>query len=729
VAIAKIEPLTTARALRGPFDYRLPERLADVGVGSVLEVPFGRRRVLGVVVDLAEHSELPAERLAEPIAALEAGTPPELVRLGLWIAREYCSTPARGLGLVLPPGTGPRGRRVGAARERWAEVTDAGRAALTGDERLGARQRGALELLAGAAAGRAPARALADAGIASDALRRLQRRGFVELVDAERRRRPATAAVGARPTEVRLNAAQAEATSRAVAAIGGETPRELLLCGVTGSGKTEVYLAAAEAALARGRSVIVLVPEIGLTPQTLHRFHSRLGEAVAVLHSGLSAGERFDEWRRLASGEARVCVGPRSAIFAPVSDLGLVVVDEEHEPSYKQEGDPRYDAREVARHRAAAAGAALVAGSATPRPESWLGLERMELPARATGGPMPEVEVLDMRGRPGAEGPLHERTAQALAALERDGGKAIVLVNRRGFAPHLACRSCGHTWRCANCDVSLVLHRSPAMLRCHHCGHSEAAPADCPECGSVAVAEVGSGSERVAGLVSEAVGSVPVLRLDSDTAGRRGAHLDILRRFDRARSAVLVGTQMVAKGHDFPEVVLGVVVDADAGLRFPDFRAEERTFSLLEQLAGRSGRGEGGGRVLVQTLAPSARPIAHAARHDTSGFLDGELERRRALRYPPFASLARVELAAVDPARAESAAAELGGALRSVLPAGVDLLGPAPSWRRRGRHRRRLLLKGSSRDELADAIREPLENAAGGRAMRDVAVSVDLDPQ
>jgi primosomal protein N' (replication factor Y) len=724
MAIARIEPLTTARALRGPFDYRLPDALAGVEVGAVLLVPFGRQRVLGVVVEVAERSELPPERLVEPIRALEAGAPADLVRLGLWVGREYCSTPGRGLALVVPPGTGGGGVR--AASDRVVRLTAAGRAALGGPERLGPRQRSALELLAGDGRDAVPARELAGTGVGSDALRRLAKRGLVELADVERRRAPSIAEVGADVRAPRLNPAQADAVARVTSGLdcGGA---ELLLHGVTGSGKTEVYLAAAKGALERGRSAIVLVPEIGLTPQTVHRFRSRLGETVAVLHSGLSAGERYDEWRRLASGAARVCVGPRSAVFAPLGDLALVVVDEEHDSSYKQEGDPRYDAREVARHRAAEAGAVFLAGTATPRPESWLGMERLELPARAAGGSMPEVEVLDMRGRPGGEGPLHERTTRALAEVAAEGGKAIVLVNRRGFAPHLACRGCGRAWRCPNCDVSLVLHRDPAALRCHHCGHAEGVPGDCPECGSVAVAQVGAGSERVSELVAEAAGNVPVMRLDADTASRRGAHGEILRAFDRAPAAILVGTQMVAKGHDFHEVVLGVVVDADASLRFPDFRAEERTFALLEQLAGRSGRGERGGRVLVQTLAPGARPIADAARHDAPGFLAAELERRRALRYPPFASLARIELAAAEERRVAAAAATLHGALAGQLPEGTELLGPAPSWRLRGRHRRRLLLKGPSRAELADAIREPLESAA--RGLRGITVSVDLDPQ
>ena len=384
---------------------------------------------------------------------------------------------------------------------------------------------------------------------------------------------------------------------------------ELLLHGVTGSGKTEVYLAAAEAALARGRGAIVLVPEIGMTPQAVSRFESRFGDRVAVLHSRLGAGERRDEWHRLREGEARICVGPRSAAFAPISGLGLIVCDEEHDTSYKQEGDPRYDAREVARRRAADCGAVAVFGSATPRPESWLRFERLELPRRVDGRALPAVEVIDMRGRDGREGPLAPRTREALADLRAHGGKGIVLINRRGWSVHLSCRECGRAWRCPDCDVSLVLHRVSG-LHCHHCGHREAAPAECPDCGSVTLSRAGAGSERIERLLADLMAPLPVFRLDSDSAADPGGHLRILSEFQAAPAGVLVGTQMVAKGHDFPDVVLGVILDADATLRFPDFRAEERTFALVAQLAGRSGRGARGGRVLVQTLAPEPRRSA-----------------------------------------------------------------------------------------------------------------------
>src|SRR5262245_21293491 len=376
MSIAKVEPLTTARSLRGPFDYRLPEEMAGLAVGSIVRVPFGRRRALGVVVGLAEESELPPERLAEPLEALESGAPPELVALGLWVAREYCSTPSRGLQLVLPPGTGPADSRVRSRTELRAEITAAGEEALAAGARLGARQRAALEALgAGEMSGPELAAAV---GADRSVLRRLAQRGLIAPRRSRARRRPGGALLDAAADPPSLLTEQRRAVDAIVAALDGEAdaPRELLLHGVTGSGKTEVYLAAVEAALARGRGAIVLVPEIGLAPQAVARFRARLGDRFAVLHSALSAGERYDEWRRLRAGEASVCVGPRSAVFAPVRDLGLIVIDEEHDPSYKQEGDPTYDARAVARKRAEDTGAVLVAGTATPRPESWLELPR-----------------------------------------------------------------------------------------------------------------------------------------------------------------------------------------------------------------------------------------------------------------------------------------------------------------------------------------------------------------
>jgi primosomal protein N' (replication factor Y) (superfamily II helicase) len=729
VSIAKVEPLTTARALRGPFDYRLPAEMADLEVGSVVLVPFGRRRLLGVVVERTETSELPSERLAEPIEALEAGAPPGLVRLGLWVAREYCSTPSRGLRLVLPPGTGAAGQRIRPRHELRAEITAAGETSLGGGERLGVKQRAVLEALR---AGEMSAPELAGAvGANRGVLRRLEERGLILTRSSRLRRRSAQPAVGAAAARPRLLPEQRAAVDSAIAALDGEAgaPRELLLHGVTGSGKTEVYLAAVEAALARGRDAIVLVPEIGLAPQAVARFRERLGDRFAVLHSSLSDGERYDEWRRLASGEARICVGPRSAVFAPLRDVGLIVIDEEHDPSYKQEGDPCYDARAVARRRAGECGAVLLAGTATPRPESWLELPRLELHRRVDGRRMPPVRVLDMRGVDPRSGPVHAETWAALDDVRATGAKAIVMVNRRGFAPWLTCRSCGHHWSCPNCDVSLILHRHSGRLVCHHCAHVEPLPRACGECGSTTLKQAGAGTEQVEELLAERLAPMPVFRLDADTAGGVGAHARILAAFGEAESGVLVGTQMVAKGHDFPEVTLSAILDADATLRFPDFRAAERTFAMVAQLAGRSGRGEAGGRVIVQTLAPTAPSIVHAARHDAPAFLGEEMTRREALRYPPFAQLTRVVLRAESEQRLERASAELTAALRADLPADAELLGPAPMFRVRGRHRRRVLLKASSREPTLAAVRGVVEALAADRALRDVAISVDVDPQ
>jgi primosomal protein N' (replication factor Y) len=409
----------------------------------------------------------------------------------------------------------------------------------------------------------------------------------------------------------------------------------------------------------------------------------------------------------LRAGEARICVGPRSAVLAPVHDHGLVIVDEEHDASYKQhEGDPRYDARRVAERRAVDAGAVLVAGSATPRPESVHALRRLRLGARVDGARLPEVEVIDMRD---ARRALHPRTHDALA----DARKAIVLLNRRGWSNYLTCRSCGQAWGCPSCDVTLVLHRGEGLLACHHCGHRERVPARCDACGSVSIARHGTGTER---LESELEGNV--FRLDAGIADPAR----VLAAFEAAPRGVLVGTQMVAKGHDFPDVDLGVVVDADATLRFPDFRAEERTFALVTQLAGRAGRGAAGGRVLVQTLDPDAAAIRFAAQHDADGFLAGELERRQALRYPPFSTLIRVVCSSEAPGAALTAATAVRERLGSAL-------GPAPLFRLRGRERAQVVVKAAERGPAIVAVGAAVHAVAADRAHRAVAFSVDVDPQ
>ncbi|MEA2295371.1 MAG: hypothetical protein QOE86_3010, partial [Solirubrobacteraceae bacterium] len=568
--IARIEPLTTTRRVSGPFDYKLPAEPLEVG--SVVRIPFGRQQLDGVVTGLAAVTEVPEERLVAPTKVLPQSIPPELVDLAAWMAAEYCSTPARALSLVLPP---PGRERT----ELWAipAVT------ANGTEKLTELQRAALARL--------PAPAGGDLAV----LRRLEARGLVTIEPRVRRRAPLSIATEDRRPPL---TAEQEAALRTIADGGSH-----LLHGVTGSGKTEVYLRAAERALDAGKGVIVLVPEIALTPQTVARFAARFGDTVALLHSALSEGERFDEWLRLRRGEARIAVGPRSAVFAPVHDLGLVVLDEEHDPSYKHEGDPRYDARLVARWRAAYHGAALLCGTATPRPETWRELPHVTLTRRVDGQGLPPVQVVDMRGH---HHPLHPETQQALVDVARAGRKAIVLVNRRGWSNFLTCRDCGRVWTCPQCDVALVLHRAAGEIACHHCGHHERVPTRCDACQSLAVARHGAGTERLEAELAERL-AIPVFRLDADTAATKDAVPKLLARFRAAPSGLLVGTQLVAKGHDFPDVTLGVVVDADQTLRFPDFRAEERTFAMVAQLAGRAGRGSTSSppaRVIVQTLSP-----------------------------------------------------------------------------------------------------------------------------
>jgi primosomal protein N' (replication factor Y) len=568
---------------------------------------------------------------------------------------------------------------------------------------------------------------MAAAALGTSTLRRLEARGLVELSPLGRTSRPAAVAIGRRLHHVpELTGDQRralDAVLRALSAEGG-SGGHFLLHGVTGSGKTEVYLQAVQATLAAGRGAIVLVPEIALTPQTVGRFQARFGDVVAVLHSGLGEAERRDEWLRLRSGEARVCVGPRSAVFAPLADIGLIVVDEEHDASYKHEGDPRYDARSVAARRAEQHGAVLLAGSATPRPESVVATARLRLPSRIDGRPLPPVEVLDMRG---VHHPLHPRTRMALADVRAAGGKAIVLLNRRGWSNFLSCRGCGHVWMCPNCDVALVLHRAQSLLACHHCGHRRRAPSGCGECGSVAVARHGAGTESVEQELREAFGrELPVFRLDADSTSGKGRLGETLARFESASAGVLVGTQMVAKGHDFADIALGIVLDADQTLRFPDFRAEERTFALVTQLAGRVGRGEDGGRVLVQTLAPGARSIAFAARHDSDGFVADELGRRRALGYPPFGSLIRVVCSSEDRSEALAVARRLHGL---IAPSGGTVLGPAPLFRLRGRSRSQLVIKCTDRLRMVRAVGAAVDGCATDAARRGVSVSVDPDPQ
>ncbi len=558
--------------------------------------------------------------------------------------------------------------------------------------------------------GSTPARALALVAPASPARR----------AGAKRRKRDEELPGEEAPAT--LSDTQALALERIAAAME-EGGGALLLYGATGSGKTEVYLRACEQALERGKGAIVLVPEIALTPQALGRFRARFGDRVAVLHSALTEAERRDERERIASGSAPIVVGARSAIFAPVPRLGLICVDEEHDASYKQESDPRYDARTVAAKRAVLEGAVAVYGSATPRPESWARLERIELGGRLSG-PLPPVRIVDLRREAGY--PLSAPLLAELGVIADRGGKAILLLNRRGVAPALHCRACGLTLRCPDCDVSLTLH-GDGRLHCHHCGRRESAPELCPACGAAEVARLGAGTERLEEALAEQLPELERFRLDADTVGHPGKLTDVLNRFGASERGVLLGTQMVAKGHHFEGVALAAVVDADTAMGLPDFRAEERTFQLVTQLAGRSGR-DAPGRVLVQTYQPDARPIILAARHDVEEFLAGELERRQELGYPPFRHLVRVAVSgpgAAAPTRVlDQLRAELARA-----GAEADLLGPAPLLRLRGRHRAQLLAKTDAPRAVASHAAHLLAAAAPAMRRDDLTASVTSTPK
>jgi len=628
---------------------------------------------------------------------------PELVELALRIAERYATPPARALKLVLPPdGTPPRA-------DPWL-------AAGEGAEAKGRRQ---AAILTAAADAPGPLTDIAArSGSTPAAVRKLLADGRLVEINAPKPELESS---------LEPNLDQVAAIARLERAIDGDDSdsRELLLHGVTGSGKTEVFLRAAAHALSKGRSVIILVPEIALAPQTAARVRRRFGSLVEVLHSGLAKGERARVWQRLEAGEARVLVGARSAILAPIRELGLIVVDEEHEIAYKQESDPRYDARTVALMRARAAGAACVFASATPRPEAWRALEHIKLPTRI-GGKLPPVEIVDL-SRDGHY-PLSRPLASALGEIERDGGRAMILLNRRGAALALHCRACGRGFGCPSCDVALVLHQYPPRLVCHHCAYSEPAPTRCPGCGAVDITRIGAGTERLESEVVERFPGLTVLRLDGDVTARVGALEEVLTTFASTDRAVLVGTQIVAKGHDFPDVRLAAVIDADLGLAMPDFRAEERSFALLAQLAGRAGREGSGGRVLLQTWDPAQRVVRLASRHAVDEFLDGELARRRALRYPPFSRLVRV---VVDAPVDDVPMAFLDGlaeALAVMLP-GDDLLGPAPLIRLRDRYRAHLLLRTQRAEHAARAVHAVLADRHASLRAADARVVVDVDPQ
>ncbi|HHV62650.1 MAG TPA: primosomal protein N' [Firmicutes bacterium] len=700
-----------------PFHYAIPDRLAGrIDIGTRVIAPFGNRTVYGYVIDLVEEPFSGDVKelidIADDLCFLDR----RMLDLARWMQDYYLCHVVEALRCMLPGGV--RTHRVRPKFQQMVELAPALASASQAEvaaslESLGKTapsQARVLKLLlaekrAGGTMGSGvPKAELLRRGASAASIKALERKGLVIVGNVEIRRAPMDgreSGIGTSGTSrsFKLTREQASAVQIILdqfSALRGSgrrdrEPRPVLLHGVTGSGKTEVYLQAIAHARELGRSAIVLVPEISLTPQMVERFCSRFGDDVAVLHSRLSMGERFDEWRRIRRGEAGIVIGARSAIFAPARDLGLIIIDEEHEASYKQDEAPRYDAREVARVRAKVEPAVLVLGSATPSIEAYHRAMTGEytyarLPDRVSGRPLPAVHVIDLREelKAGNRTIFSRRLREAIADRLTRREQIILFLNRRGHSTFVLCRECGHVLRCPHCDVSLTYHAEDARMLCHYCDWEERVPEVCPRCGSIYIKYFGIGTERVEREVKSSFPGARVLRMDVDTTRRKGSHRRMLDGFRKGEYDILVGTQMIAKGLDFPGVTLVGVVTADTSLNLPDFRSGERTFQLLEQVAGRAGRGASPGEVIIQTYSPDHYSIRFAASHDYEGFYREEIKTREELVYPPFAHIIAMIVSSSDVSVAAGVAQELASALRARLKAGessgrvFDVLGPAP---------------------------------------------------
>lgn len=763
---ARVAVDVKTRALAAPFTYTVPARLeASVVPGCCVVVEFGRRPAVGYVLAVDETLDpgLTGARLL-PIQQVlsEALFLPEAGEVAQWVAQEYASSLADAVRLFLPPGfTAKMVRdeasgvwalqqaRVEPVDDCWVRITEQGRAY---EPRKNAHaERAVVEALL-----KGPMRqvelGLAVSGV-STVVKRLEKKGVVACERKERLRGSSvTELSSARAprlglehlTSGQLSALRAIEDARAQGQGG-----VVLIDGVTGSGKTEVYLEAIERTLAAGKGACVLVPEISLTAQTVGRFRNRFGDAVAVLHSRLTLGERRDQWELVRTGRARVVVGARSALFAPLANPGIYIIDEEHESSYKQSSSPRYHAREVAARLAQVHGCPLVLGSATPSLASLARCDsdsrgaafagegpawtRVSMPERPGGRPMPEVQVVDMAQEfsQGWRSMFSRPLTSALMDVVERGEKAVLLLNQRGFARFLLCRDCGYVPRCEQCSTSLTYHERGHKLVCHTCGREYAVPPLCPECGSRYLRQFGAGTQRVEDeLRSVLPEGFTVVRMDADTTKGKGGHDRCLAEFDEAQSAVLLGTQMIAKGLDFPQVTLAGVINADTTLKLADFRAAERTYDLLEQVAGRAGRGDVPGRVIIQTYQPRHPAILAVSRHDRSVFSENELAARQEVGYPPFVRLANVIMWGKVGADVEKVAWAVAEKLRDyaevALP-GCEILGPAECALSRveGNFRWHVLVKAAPQSELGAILGDALKRL---QMPAQVSLAIDVDP-
>jgi primosomal protein N' (replication factor Y) len=729
--------------------YRVPADLPRPVVGSRVVVPLGNRIVTGVVMDDASSTAIAddAVKAVKEVLDTDAFVPADVVALAQWTAEYYAAGPGDTITAVLPPMA--RGGRQDAHKTvRVAAITAeglelVGRAFQVhpdgGPQRVAPRQLEALEILAGTPTGIATPE-LASRGVGPDAIARLARRGLVSL-RADRVDRDPFDSAAARHVDLdplrRLTTEQESALARLSAFADARRFKVALLHGVTGSGKTEIYLRLATRVRDAGRRMLMLVPEIALTPVVTSLFREAFGERVAIQHSGLSDGERHDQWQRIRRGDVDVVIGTRSAVFAPLDDIGAIVVDEEHDGSYKQEESPRYHGRDVAIVRGQRAEALVVLGSATPSMETYHNAmsgryERLVLERRVLDRPLAAVNVVDMREEYADVGPdvvVSRALADALRARIDRKEQSLVLLNRRGFATAVFCRQCAGTMDCPNCSVSLVVHGDgpSRRARCHYCNYTMRVPGACSKCAGPYLEQAGFGTERVEAEVRRICPSARVARLDRDAIRRKGALTDILAQFRAGNLDVLVGTQMIAKGHDFPRVTLVGVISADVGLGLADFRASERTFQLLTQVVGRAGRGDEPGEAIVQTIYPGHYSIQLARDQNYRAFFEKEIAFRQAMRYPPHISMINV----IVRSRTFGGAMDDGGDLVQRLrahadAAGLRILGPAPAplGRLRGEYRTQVLIKGPNRRMMREAVLAALAS----RPDLERRVVVDVDP-
>lgn len=721
------------------LDYAIPPELANrVQTGSRVAVPVRHRQALATVIELLDQSDVPGIRPIEKVVGERPILSPNLLRLARWMSVYYCCPVETAMRAVLPQVI--RKGNLGFKQRQAARLTREVDATLLAElERRAPKQASIVETLREAGTGQPlpVAALLKTAGADRAALAALVRKGLVATASETVARDPheGETFVAAAPHE--LNAEQTTVFEDVCAAID-RPEKPILLHGVTGSGKTEIYLQGIQRVLDRGQSAIMLVPEIALTPQTVERFKSRFAamqQEVAVLHSHLSEGERHDEWHKINNGKARIVIGARSAIFAPLERLGLIVVDEEHENSYKQEDAPRYHARDLAVLRGSFENCAVLLGSATPSLESFHNAatgkyQLLRMTQRVDDRKLPFIRIIDLRlDAHGGEAPsiISEKLRQAIDARLARKEQSILFLNRRGFSTSLSCPACGYVAECPNCSVSLTFHRAENRLVCHICGHNAVAPNRCPECRQAGIKFAGFGTERVEEIVAKLFPKAVVRRMDADTMTRKEAYREVLSAFRTGKIDILLGTQMIAKGLHFPNVTLVGIINADMGLHMPDFRAGERTFQLLTQVAGRAGRGDVEGEVFVQSFTPHHPAIQFARHHDYDGFAEQETEWRRQWDYPPFSKMVLVTARSAHQERAAFSLETLHRRLKEAVPPDT-LLGepaPAPLEKSHGNYRFHLILRTRAIQRLTRILGDVLAKLP---FPEDVTVTVDVDP-